>query len=153
MIRRILVLAAASALAACASPRAASTTTLTAADAPESEPAARASGPLPAPAAEATSVEAPPGQLACRTKDAFGVTSEVYLEWSGDQAKGVIRSVAPSGMVSERRVRGERAAGGAVVLDDPGQTDLVTHAAVLATHAGKRHVRLADAGDAWSACD
>jgi hypothetical protein len=65
----------------------------------------------------------------------------------------VIRSVAPSGMVSERRVHGERAAGGAVVLDDPGQTDLVTHAAVLATHAGKRHVRLADAGDAWSACD
>ncbi len=153
MIRSILALAAALALAACASPRAASTT-LTAADARDAEPAARESAPEAAPAAApaATAVDAPPGQLVCRTKDAFGVTSEVYLEWSGDGARGVIRSTAPSGMVSERRVHGERTRD-SIVLDDPGQTDLVTHAAVLRTQAGKQHVRLADAGDAWSTCD
>lgn len=152
MIRTILALAAATALAACASPRATSTTTLTAAEARDSEPAAREATPETAPAAPAAAVPAPAGQLVCRTKDAFGVTSELFLEWKGDAATGVIRSTAPSGVVSERRVRGERYKD-TIVLDDPGQTDLVTHAAVLRSHAGKQHVRLADAGDAWSACE
>lgn len=136
----------AAALFACAPPRAASTTTTTSADAvahAEAEPAPREAIAEPAP---------PPGQLACRTVDAFGVRTSLWLEWSGSAARGVLRAVAPSGAVTERRVHAERYED-MLIIDDPGQVDLVDHVAVVRSAGGKKVVRLADAGDAWSTCE
>jgi hypothetical protein len=141
---------AATALAACARPPASAPTT-TAADLAatpgESTPAPReATG---APEAD-RSENADAGQLVCKTSGIFG-TSELFLEWNGTAAKGLLRRVAPSGMAYRQRVQAERA-NGMIVVDDAGETDLAVHAAVVRQVDGKQHMRLGDGPGAWSAC-
>jgi hypothetical protein len=93
-----------------------------------------------------------PGQLACRTKTDEGMTAELSLEWSGESAKGVLRTVAPSGMVYEQRVQAQKYKG-RIIADDPRSTDLASHAASVVTRDGKRYMRLGGPSERWSACD
>jgi hypothetical protein len=108
-----------------------------------------------APAARETSqdVDAPAGQLACRTKSAIDGTSELYLDWNGGTvAKGVLRRVAPSGMVYVDPVKAERYKG-AIIADPPESLDLASHAAVVGSQNGKQYMRVGDSNQAWTACE
>ena len=93
-----------------------------------------------------------PGKLECRTKSSTEGTSELFLEWNGKSAKGVLRRVAPSGMVYVQPVTAERS--GALVVADAtcGETDLVAHSATIAQANGKNHMKLGD-GRMWLACE
>jgi hypothetical protein len=107
-------------------------------------PATTTGAELPRPAsAEASPAAAAslPGQLACRTKGPSGLT-ELFLDWNGDSAKGTLHSVTPSGMVYDTRVTAERGDNGLVIVDEPGNSDLVCHAAVIVPQNGKKHMRL-----------
>ena len=146
----IFVGVAAAALAGCA-PHAASTT-ITSADVAGSTPQAP-----PAPEATVTpsdsSDSAPPaGKLVCRTKSGVDGTSELYLAWSGNEATGSLRRVAPSGMVYVQPVRAERTSG-LIVVDGTCETDLVSHAATIRNDGGKQLMRVGDPGQAWTACE
>ncbi|MDB4936803.1 MAG: hypothetical protein JWP87_3775 [Labilithrix sp.] len=92
------------------------------------------------------------GQLTCRTKSVLDGTSELYLEWNGETAKGVLRRVAPSGMVYVERVRAERFKG-AIIADPPESIDLVDHVAVVGSQNGKQFMRVGNAQQPWVACD
>jgi hypothetical protein len=136
-------------------------TTVTSADvatpAPREAAASSPSPAEPAAPADAADTAAPaldplPGQLACRTKTDEGMTAELSLEWSGESAKGVLRTVAPSGMVYEQRVRAQKYEG-RIIADDPRSTDLASHAASVVSHDGKRYMRLGGPNERWSACD
>lgn len=106
----------------------------------------------PAPEAAAPA-ETPPGRLVCRMTDAVDGTSELYLDWSGSQAKGVLRQTAKSGMVHVERVKAERA-GGLIVVDEPAETDLVTHAALLQQLNGALQMRLGKGmSGSWARCE
>ena len=85
----------------------------------------------------------------CKTKTAGDGTTELYLAWEGTAAKGVLRTVTPSGMVYAQPVRAERHQG-KIIVDEPSSTDLAVHAAVVGQHAGKTYMRR---GDAWTACE
>ena len=130
-------------------PRTAATTT-TAADvaSPSSDEAA---APIPG-ALEASQAPDVPGVLACRTKSTADGTTELFLDGTGDSAKGTLRRVAPSGMTYVQVVRAERYKG-VLIVDEPSCTDLVTHAAVVARQNGKQYMRLGDAQQPWSACE
>ena len=100
-----------------------------------------------------------PGQLVCKTKGLEG-TTELFLEWKGDNAKGVLHSVKPSGMVYDQRVTAERGGNGLIIVDEPGSSDLVCHAAVIVQQNGKKHIRLGsghashtDAPQPWTDCE
>ena len=98
--------------------------------------------------------ELPAGQLACRTKQ-LGSTTELFLDWDGGAiAKGVLRTVTPSGMVHVQRVRGERYKG-AIFADDPsdGDWDLVCHTAVVAQRDGRPYMRVGEGEQRWTACE
>lgn len=126
-------------------PPTATPTSITAADVPATTPreaVLEASSPAPPPA----------GQLVCRTKSLVDGTTELYLEWNGDVAKGALHRVAPSGMVYDQRVQAERGRG-LVIVDEPGNMDLVTHLAIIAPQNGKQHIRLGDAQQPWSVCE
>jgi hypothetical protein len=133
---------AAVALVACASP--AAPTTLTAADI--STPSAREA------AKDATPGAAAEGQLVCRTKSSAEGTTELFLEWKGTEAKGSLRRTAPSGNVTTQNVHAERYKG-MIIADDTSATDLVIHAATVADHNGKQHIRLGDWKSGWAACE
>jgi hypothetical protein len=77
-----------------------------------------------------------------------GASTELFLEWKGDEASGVLRETAPSGMVHQKKVRAERHRG-LVVADDINEKDLVVHAAVVAERNGKKVMKVEDA---WSSC-
>ena len=128
--------------AACASPHtvAGGPTTTTAADLPGSTalPSAPRGAESPATVDE---LDAPRGQLVCRIKNLQG-TTELFLDWNGEAAKGRLHTVTTSGMVYDQRVNAERGANGLIVVDEPGTSDLVCHAAVIAPHNGKQHIRL-----------
>jgi hypothetical protein len=143
----------AASLFACAAPQTGSTTTTTAADV--SEPAPREAASREAAGEEReerAALEALPGRLECRATDAYGVTTELFLEWTGESAKGTLRRLTPSGMVSVRPVRAERHEG-AIIADHPNEKDLTVHAAVVGERDGKRLMRAGDADQAWSICE
>src|SRR5512140_1252996 len=151
------ILAAAS-LAGCAETRAAAPTALTSADvpaakAPEPAPETQAAPPAdeepsaPAPAALPT----PPGRRVCKATSPFGVTSELFLEWSGESASGVLRSVAPTGVVTDKKVAAARH-DGTTLVDDAQQMDLVSHIAFLRTLDGALYLRFSDE-TAWLRCE
>jgi hypothetical protein len=96
--------------------------------------------------------DVPVGQLVCKTKTQSDGTSELFLTWDGDSGKGVLRRSAPSGMVYLLPVRAERASG-TIVADDPAETDLVVHAALVREANGKQLMRLGDGSGTWSACE
>ena len=109
----------------------------------------------PAPADDASPApELPPGELACRTKQASG-TRELVLEWEGGTiAKGVLRTVTPSGMIHLQKVRAERS-NGLIVADDPSDSDwdLVCHTAMIGERGGKHFMRVGEGEQPWIACE
>lgn len=144
----VIVALAASALAACAEARPAPTT-VTAADVKASEPVAEAT---PA-AKEAEPAPAPPSESAvCRTKRPGGGTTELVLEWSGDEAKGFLRTTGASGNVTIQKVRAQKHKG-MIVADDPNAADLVDHAALVRAQDGKQYMLLSDHEQIWSVCE
>lgn len=111
----------------------------------------------PAPAAREASASseaaAPaPAKLVCRTKTSTDGTTELYLDWNGKVASGVLRRTAPSGMVYEQPVRAERYQG-TIVVDEPNVEDLASHAAMVVEQNGKLHMRVGAPGSAVSACE
>jgi hypothetical protein len=90
---------------------------------------------------------APAGTLACRSRDAFGVVTNVYLEGE----TGTLQRLTPSGMTEEERLRFERS-GGALIGDRATSEDLTVHAVTLRDADGKKYVRLGDSKQGWSAC-
>jgi hypothetical protein len=150
---------AAGALVACAPPYTASTT-ITAAEIPaRTEAAPPAAAPVAvAPVAvadEAPSTaptEAPPGKLVCKTKSAVDGTTELFLAWSGAEAKGALRRVAPSGMAYLTPVRAQRHRS-IIIVDEPNELDLMTHAALVTTQGGKQLMQLGGGDHVWSTCE
>ncbi|AKV01444.1 hypothetical protein AKJ09_08107 [Labilithrix luteola] len=133
---------------ACASQaNTASSTTMTAADvsspsvaeSTESAPDSREAAP-PANVTEAK-LEELPGQVACRTSNRDDGTNELRLEWSGTSATGTMRTIAPSGEITTQRVNAERYRG-AIIVDEPGQQDLVSHVAIVMPTNGKQAMRV-----------
>jgi hypothetical protein len=130
------------ALTACAQPPRVATTSTTSADIVEPPP------PTPREdVATATAPAAPAGQLACKTKDAFGVVMELYV--AGD--KGTLRRTPPSGNVEEQPLRFERH-GDVMFGDRPGSEDLAVHEVTLRRADGKSLLRLGDWNQSWSTC-
>jgi hypothetical protein len=121
----------------------ASTTTMTAADvqstksSSEAAPASREASREVSPA----KLEELPGQLVCKTSNRDDGVTELRLEWNGSSANGTIRTIAPSGEATVLRVKAERYRG-MIVVDEPGQEDLVKHAAVVAPSNGKQAMRV-----------
>ena len=163
---KILGLALAAALlAACAESRPAAQASLTAADVPAANaaPVAPATAPSPAeatpqaseataaPTAAAPALPTPAGRRECKATSPFGVSSELYLEWNGSSATGVLRSVAPTGAVTDKIVSAERH-DGTIFVDDPNLVDLVTHVALLRNLSGAQHLRFGDE-KTWLRCE
>ena len=125
----------------------------TPASAPESEPAGREAAVTSEPRAAAStpagsSDDRPAGDLVCRAVNDTGKATELFLEWDGSEAVGVLREIAPSGMVYKKNVRAERHQG-MVIADDVHEKDVVVHAAVVAERGGKKVMKV---DDAWSTC-
>lgn len=134
-------------LVGCASQgKGASTTTMTAADvestksSTEAAPASREAAPNAG--ASSAKREELPGQLVCKTSNRDDGTTELRLEWNGNSANGTLRTVAPSGETTVQHIKAERYRG-MIVVDEPGQEDLVKHAAVVAPANGKQAMRVA----------
>jgi hypothetical protein len=142
-------------LGACGAPRPVAPPALTAADvpaaAPAPAPAAEPEAPAPAPADALAALPPPPGRRECKATSPFGVTSELFLEWNGTSATGVLRSVAPTGAVTDKAVSAERH-DGTVFVDDPNLVDLVTHVAILRSLSGAQHLRFGDE-KTWLRCE
>lgn len=143
-------------LAACSPVHSTGATTTTAADVPSTSPAEVPAAPAPRPrdvAAETdVAAPAPPGQLVCRAKSVVDGTTEVFLEWTGHSATGTLRHEVPSGMVYVQRVQAERA-DSLIIVDEPGNEDLMSHAAVIGKQDGKTLMRIGGAGKPWMACE
>lgn len=90
----------------------------------------------------------PAGELVCRAVRAGGGATELFLEWNGNEARGELREIAPSGMVHHNRVRAERHQG-FVIVDDVHEEDLAVHTAVVGVRDGKKVMKIADA---WTSC-
>src|SRR4051812_29630167 len=75
-----------------------------------------------APEAAPSKTDDLPGQLVCKTSNRDTGTTELRLEWNGNQARGTIRVVAPSGETSTQRIEAERYRG-MIVVDDPNNVD------------------------------
>ena len=122
----------------------------------EAAPAAREAAPAQLaqnPLAADSEVPVPAaGQLVCRTKGAVDGTTEVFLEWTGSSATGTLRRQAPSGMVYVQRVRAERA-DSLIIVDEPSNEDLMSHAAVIGKQDGKTLMRTGGPGQPWTACE
>ena len=140
---RLLTAALLSTMAfACASPPPAQAT-LTAADiAKLKEPPAPKDTTPPAMPEDA-------GKLACHATSRDEGQVELYLKWENGSAKGVLRTTAPSGNVTQRNV-GADSHNGIIVVDDLLSADLVEHAAVVRNLDGKRLMRLN--GGRWLTC-
>lgn len=134
-------------LVGCASQaKTASTTTMTAADVDSSKASSTEAAPASREAASVAAAssakgEELPGQLVCKTSNRDTGTTELRLEWIGSSATGTIRIVAPSGETTVQRVKAERYRG-MIVVDEPGQEDLVVHAAMVAPSNGKQAMRV-----------
>lgn len=147
--KNLVVVALFAGLVGCASQgKTASTTTMTAADvqsmksSSEEAPAAReASSSTSASPVAAAKQDELPGQLVCKTSNRDDGATELRLEWSGSTGTGTIRTIAPSGETTVQRVKAERYRG-MIVVDEPGQEDLVKHAAVVAPSNGKQAMRI-----------
>jgi hypothetical protein len=140
---KILIVTLFAGLVGCASQgKTASTTTMTAADV-ESTKSSTESAPSSREASSGGGAEHEdlPGQLVCRTSNRDFGTTELRLEWSGKSASGTIRTIAPSGETTVQRGRAERYRG-MIVVDEPGQDDLVKHAAIVAPSNGKQAMRV-----------
>ena len=141
---KILVVTLFAGLVGCASKGStASTTTMTAADVQSTKSSTEAA---PAPVArEASSQSAKqeelPGQLVCKTSNRDTGTTELRLEWTGSSATGTIRTIAPSGETTVQRIKAEKYRG-MIIVDEPGQEDLVSHAAMVAPSNGKQAMRV-----------
>ena len=94
--------------------------------------------------------ERPAGDLVCHVTSNEHGTAELYLKWSGGEASGTLRKITPSGMTSDTKVHAERVQG-AIVADDVASTDLVSHAAMIKEHKGKKLVRV-DEWKTWVPC-
>lgn len=141
--KNLVVVALFAGLVGCASQgKTASTTTMTAADV-ETTKSSTEAAPAPREAARTASAKAEdlPGQLVCKTSNRDDGATELRLEWSGNTANGTIRTIAPSGETTVQRVKAERYRG-MIVVDEPGQEDLVKHAAVIAPSNGKQAMRV-----------
>jgi hypothetical protein len=90
------------------------------------------------------------GQVVCRTVSSDGQI-ELSVEWDGNEGKGWLEQVAPSGNVTKQRIRAERLKN-MIIVDELGQRDLVTHAAIVAEKDGKRYMRVGPDGNPWNAC-
>jgi hypothetical protein len=102
--------------------------------------------------ASAPRSDAPAGDLVCRASSPDGRT-ELYLTWSGTDATGVLRTIGPSGAVTDTRVRAERNKS-AIIVDETSSTDLATHLATVVNDSGKRRIRVVEMGNPRSAqCD
>lgn len=150
----VAALLAAGAFVACAPARTGSTTVTAAAVASPEQPEPReAASRIPATseiadAAEAPSADpSPPGELACRTKDPFGVVTELFV----DGTNAYLRTVAPSGNIALQKLHAVRR-DATIIADDPNETDLVVHAAVVHKEGGKTYLRLGDYRQPWSTC-
>jgi len=77
----------------------------------------------------------------CKTSSRDDGKTELRLEWDGSSAHGTIRTIAPSGETTVPHVKAERYRG-MIVVDEPGQEDLVKHAAVVAASNGKQAMRV-----------
>lgn len=154
----VIAMALGTGVTACASAGApsgaavAAPTTLTAAELTSSSPASPVSTEIPASHEASAPADAPAGKLVCRTHNCVDGTTELYLDWDGKVASGVIRTTAPSGMVYEKKVRAERYQG-TIVVDEPSCTDLAEHAAMVVEQNGKLHMRVGAPGQAVSACE
>ena len=140
-------------IVACSPVHTTAATTTTAADVANATPS---EVPAPREAAPAAEAEAPapalPGQLVCRAKSVVDGTTEVFLEWNGKSATGTLRREAPSGMVYVQRVQAERA-DSLIIVDEPGNEDLMSHAAVIGKQDGKTLIRIGGAGQPWTPCE
>jgi hypothetical protein len=136
-------------IVACSPVHTTAATTTTAADVSSASPTEAAPA---AEAADTAVAPALPGQLVCRTKGAVDGTTEVFLEWNGNSAKGTLRRQAPSGMVYVQRVQAERA-DSLIIVDEPSNEDLMSHAAVIGKQDGKTLMRIGGAGQPWTACE
>ncbi len=130
---------------ACGTPRAATTTVNAAAV--TTEPATTEKETTSPPRAEARP-ESPGGQLVCTTTRSLDGTTELWLDWNGSEATGMLRRIAPSGMVHEQKVRAERYEG-KVIVDDINSTDLAVHTAVMKD----KRILLGDSNPGWSNCE
>lgn len=147
-------------IVACSPVHTTAATSTTAADVSSASPTTSVGVPATreaaAEASDTARTEAPapalPGQLVCRTKGAVDGTTEVFLEWNGNSAKGTLRREAPSGMVYVQRVQAERA-GSLIIVDEPSNEDLMSHAAVIGKQDGKTLMRIGGAGQPWTACE
>lgn len=92
--------------------------------------------------------DAPAANLVCRAVSDTGKKVELFLDWEGSEAHGVLRETAPSGMVYEKKVRAERQRG-VIIADDIYEQDLVVHAALVAERAGKKQIKVEDK---WTTC-
>lgn len=77
---------------------------------------------------------------------------ELLVEWDGAEGKGSLEQIGPSGNATSQRVNAERLKG-MIVVDEVGQTDLVTHAAIVAEKDGKRYMRVGEDGRPWRPCE
>jgi hypothetical protein len=129
----------------------ASTTSMTAADI-QSTKSETVAAPAPREVSSTSSakLEELPGQLVCKTSNRDDGTTELRLEWTGNSATGTIRTIAPSGETTVQHVKAERYRG-MIVVDEPGQEDLVKHAAVIAPSNGKQAMRVGSG--MYSACE
>lgn len=148
---RSLSLVLVAALAACAAPHPASTTVTSATVAAPQKREASAFTDAAREEGVRRKAVTPPGTIVCKAKDAFGVMTELFVEHEGegDDIPGSLRSVAPTGNVYLQAVRIQRH-GGKLLVDEPGEVDLFTHVATVATIRGKQHMRL---GQVWAPCE
>jgi hypothetical protein len=140
---KVLIVAVLAGLVGCASQgKTASTTTMTAADVQSTKSSFEAA-PSSREASSSSSAKAEelPGQLVCKTSNRIDGTTELRLEWNGDSAHGTIRTIAPSGETTVEHIKAERHRG-MIIVDEPGQEDLVKHAAVVAPSNGKQAMRV-----------
>ena len=89
------------------------------------------------------------GKLACRATARDQGEVVLYLKWENGSAKGVLRTTAPSGNVTQLNV-GADSHNGITVVDDVLSGDLVEHAAIVRNQDGKRSMRLN--GGTWLTC-
>lgn len=141
-----LVVAFVVGLVGCASAGQSGSTTMTAASvsssaAPAGEEGSESTPPHEAAARDESPREELPGQLVCRTKSRDDGATELRLEWKGNSATGTLRTIAPSGEQSVRHVTAQHYQS-AIIVDDEGEQDLVSHAAVVAPSGGKQVMRV-----------
>ena len=139
----LVVVALFAGLVGCASSaKTAGTTSTTAADvasstsSSEAAPSSREASP-----GSSSKPEELPGQVVCKTSNRDDGSTELRLEWKGNAATGTIRTIAPSGETTVQRIKAEKYRG-MIIVDEPGQEDLVLHAAVVAPSNGKQAMRV-----------